>query len=233
MGDPGNQNLKEHYQNLYTEAIQCFENDRYQIDTLIDDPLDKRFGITLLIRLPDRIKTSIIRELEKVERIEPNQYFYPMSDLHITVMSIISCYNGFELSSINMEEYDQIIKKCLVGVHEFKIHLKGMTASPSCLMISGFYDSQTLSNIRESLRINFKNSGLEQTLDKRYAIQTAHATIFRIKAPFANRSQLVEIISGYKDHDFGTFEVDTLELVYNDWYQREKHVKLLQTFRLS
>ncbi|HTJ52976.1 MAG TPA: hypothetical protein VL443_26155, partial [Cyclobacteriaceae bacterium] len=93
-------NLPEHYNKLYQDSIQKIKSDTYQIDNLIDSSLDNRFGITLLIRLDKQIRDAIHKFLSDLKMVEPDQYYYPDSDIHVTVMSIISCYDGFELTQI-------------------------------------------------------------------------------------------------------------------------------------
>lgn len=226
-------NLKEHYDKLYQDSIQKIQSDSYQVDKLIDSDNDKRFGITLLFRPDNPVKANIQKFLSEIRLIEPNQYFYRDSDLHVTVMSIISCYEGFNLSQIRIEDYVKTIKKCLRGMNCFKIEFNGLTASPSCLMVQGFLENNTLSQIRDNLRINFKNTDLEQSIDKRYAIQTSHSTIFRLKNRLSDKENFLGKVNEYRDFYFGTFEVDTLELVFNDWYQRNEYVKTLCKFCLK
>ncbi|RDC55493.1 mutarotase [Pedobacter chinensis] len=222
-------NLAEHYNKLYTESITKISTGNYEIDHLIDDQTDKRFGITLLIRPDESTKANIQQFLDKARAIDPNQYFYKNSDLHITVMSVISCYDGFDLADINTEEYIQLIDKVLAKHSTFKIQFRGLTASPSCILIQGFL-TEALNEIRNDLRFTFKNSDLQQSIDKRYAIQTAHSTIIRFRTELQNKNALLELIEKYRDFDFGTFEVNKIELVYNDWYQREQFVKKLHEF---
>jgi len=90
-----------------------------------------------------------------------------------------------------------------------------------------------LNEIRNDLRAVFKNTNLQQSIDKRYAIQTAHSTIIRFRSELENREALINLVQKYRDYDFGTFDVENIELVYNDWYQREKHVRKLHTFSLA
>ena len=226
-------NLKEHYNKLYNDSIQRIQTDSYQIDDLIDSDSDSRFGITLLLRPDHRVKEEIQKFLNKIKRIEPEQYYYQNSDLHVTVMSIISCYNGFDLSQIKIEDYIKIIRRSIDELRSFDIEFRGLTASPSCLMVQGFLKDDTLNQIRSNLRNNFKNSDLEQSLDKRYAIQTAHSTIFRLKKKLDNKEKFLRTIEEYRDHYFGIFKVNTLELVFNDWYQRKEYVKTLHRFELK
>ncbi len=225
--------LKKFYDKLYQASIQKIQSDSYQVDKLIDSPNDKRFGITLLLRPDNSAKINIQKFLSEIRVIEPNQYFYRDSDLHVTVMSLISCYDGFNLNQIRIEDYIETIKKSIMGIGCFNIEFRGLTASPSCLTIQGFLENNTLNQIRDNLRVDFKDTGLEQSMDKRYAIQAAHSTIFRLKEKIENKESFLNIIEKYRDYYFGTFTVDSLVLVFNDWYQRKEFVNELYRFELE
>jgi len=226
-------NLKEHYSKLYKESVNNILADNYEIDNLIDSDSDKRFGITLLVRPSTEVKDKIKKCINELKKVEPNQYYYPNSDIHITVMSIISCYDGFDLTKIDLSKYIEIIKKCLEYDQDINIQFKGLTASNSCILLQGFMNDNVLNEIRDKLRVEFKNSDLEQSLDKRYAIQTAHATIVRFRNELNQKDEFLKIIDDHLNFDFGTFEVKNFELVYNDWYQREGFVKKLHEFNVE
>lgn len=225
--------LTKHYNQLYENAIQQILADAYQVDKLIDSPNDNRFGITLILRPSDAVKREIQCFLDQLKQVEPLQYYYPDSDIHVTVMSIISCYNGFKLNQIRVEDYIDIIQQSIGDLKAFEIEFRGITASPSCLMIQGFFKDQTLNRFRDNLRDNFKKTDLEQSIDVRYSIQTAHATVFRLREQLSNKTDYLKIIDAYRDHYFGTFTVDALEFVYDDWYQRQELVKTLHRFQLN
>jgi 2'-5' RNA ligase len=225
-------NLTLHYKELYERSIKKIEKGDYQKDSLIDSPVDKRFGITLLIRPPQEVKNEIEPFLEELKQIDSSQYYYPNSDIHITVMSIISCYEGFRIDQISVSDYSNLIKPSLKGIDQFEIKFQGITASDSGIMIQGFPENEMLNNMRNNLRANFKNSDLEQSIDKRYTIQTAHATIVRFRKELQNKKAFLAEIEKYKTYDFGSFEVNELELVFNDWYQREQNSILLGKFEL-
>lgn len=226
-------NIKEHYDKLYHDSVRKIQSDSYQVDKLIDSRNDKRFGITLLLRPDNSVKTNIQKFLSKIKTVEPKQYFYRDSDIHVTVMSIISCYDGFDLNQIRVDDYVDIIKKSISGINNFNIEFRGLTASPSCLMVQGFLENDTLNQIRDNLRTDFKNTELEQSMDKRYAIQTAHSTIFRLKEKMENKESFLDIVEEYRDYNFGTFKVNSLELVFNDWYQRKEYVNTLHKLKLK
>ena len=225
-------NLTRHYKELYKRSIKKIGKGDYQTDSLIDSPVDKRFGITLLMRPPQEVKNEIKPFLKELKQIDSSQYYYPNSDIHITVMSIISCYEGFQIDQISVSDYSNLIKQSLKGIDKFKIKFQGITASDSGIIIQGFPENEMLNNMRNNLRTNFKNSNLEQSIDKRYTIQTAHATIVRFRKELQNNNAFLAEIEKYKNYDFGSFEVKELELVFNDWYQREQNSILLGKFEL-
>ncbi|TPN85124.1 2'-5' RNA ligase family protein [Aquimarina algicola] len=223
-------NLESHYKELYDHSISKISSDNYEIDNLIDSDKDNRFGITLLIRPPIEIKEEIQKFIKEIKRIEPNQYYYPNSDIHITVMSIISCYDGFDMKTIDLKKYIELTQKCLLEKREFSITFKGITASPSGIMIRGFMNTNELNDIRDRLRKEFKNSNLEQSLDKRYSIQTAHSTIIRFKTKLSQKEKFLKALDKNINYNFGAFKVNKFELVFNDWYQRDKYVNKIYDF---
>ena len=225
-------NLTEHYNQLYKTSSEIISAGKYSIDSELKNESDSRFGITLLIRPNDEIKANIQTFINELKKAEPEQYFYPDSDIHITVMSIISCSDKFTLNQISPNEYIEVICRSLVEVEKIKIHYKGITASPSAIMIQGFPSDETLNNLRNRLRENFKNSGLQQSIDNRYEISTAHSTVMRFQEKLHDPKKLIEIADKFRDYDFGEFEVKNLELVYNDWYQRKKTTRVLGDFGL-
>ena len=222
--------LENHYKKLYHDSIAKISSDNYHIDTLIDSKNDRRFGLTLIIRPSNEIKTKIQDFLKNFKEIEPNQYYYPNSDIHITVMSIISCYNDFDMSKIDVQKYIDLTEKCILKGIDLNITFKGITASPSGVMVQGFMNNNVLNDIRDRLRKEFKNSNLEQSLDKRYLIQTAHSTIIRFRKELSQKEKFLELLDNSINYDFGTFKVNKFELVYNDWYQREQYVKKIHEF---
>jgi 2'-5' RNA ligase len=90
-----------------------------------------------------------------------------------------------------------------------------------------------LTNIRNGLRDKFQTSNLQHSIDKRYSIQTAHSTIVRFKKPLLNPDSFLQKVKKYRNLDFGTFEVNELELVFNDWYHRASTTVVLERFSLG
>ena len=225
-------NLTAHYNQLYKKSSEAILAGNCIPDSQINNESDSRFGITLLIRPNDTVKAKIKLFLEALKDVEPTQYYYPDSDIHITVMSIISCSEEFRLNQISPNDYIEVICKSLVDLDGITIKFKGVTASPSALMIQGFPTDESLNNLRNKLRENFKNSTLQQTIDSRYSISAAHSTVMRFQEELQHSKQLIEAVEKFRDFDFGEFTVENLELVYNDWYQRKGNTIHLADFMI-
>lgn len=225
--------LQKHYSDLYKSSKEIIESGLYETDKMIDDPNDRRFGITLLLRPPEEVRNNISNFLMEMKNIDPNQYYYPQSDMHITVLSIISCHNGFDLSQIDIQEYSSILRDTISPFSCFNIKFEGVTASPSCFMIQGFPEDDALNRLRKDLKRVFSTSTLHTSIDKRYKLKAAHSTVIRFKTDLENVEEYLEKAEQYKSWDFGTFEVSSLELVFTDWYQSEKNSKRLMSFKLK
>lgn len=225
-------NLQEHYNQLYTKSSEAILAGNYKLDSDLKNESDSRFGITVLIRPSEAVKANIQLFLAELKAIDPEQYYYADSDIHITVLSIISCYEGFALDQISVEDYIDIIQESINDLGEIKIRFRGVTASPSAIMIQGFPSDETLNTLRDKLRVNFKSSTLQQSIDSRYAISTAHSTVVRFQENLQNPERLMQIVENFRDFDFGEFTVENIELVYNDWYQRDKNTIHLRDFKL-
>ncbi|MFL9831518.1 2'-5' RNA ligase family protein [Flavobacterium sp. ST-87] len=224
--------LKAHYKKLFDRSVQNILNNKYVLDPEIDSNNDNRYGITLLIRPSEKVKKQIQRFLSALKEVDNSQYYYPNTDIHITVLSIISCQTGFSLNQINTEEYLTVIEENLDSIANLEIHCKGITASDSAVMIQGFPSDESLNSFRDSLRKAFSKTNLKQSIDSRYTLLTAHSTVCRFRAPIENTAELIAVLEKYKHYDFGTFQVNTLDLVYNDWYQRAEKTQIIHQFKI-
>ena len=225
-------NLRSHYNQLWQQASEKFKKGEFQVDPLIHSNDDNRFGVTLLLRPPAPVLNLISVFLNELKKTEPNLYYQPISDIHITILSIISCYSGFQLSDIDVNKQVALIQKSIEGLPPFHIQFKGITASPSAIMLQGFPEENHLNQIRDSLREHYANSDEPSRMDVRYAITTAHSTVVRFPEKPQNIQKFISILEKYREFDFGSFEVKSLEFVFNDWYQKEEKVKKLAEFKL-
>lgn len=227
------QALSDHYAQMWDTARSCFLEGKTVSDPRLDDPADDRYGITLLLRPDPATANRIHHFLQEMAGLEPEQYYYPLSDQHLTILSIISCYSGFELNQIDLTAYDTHIREALQGTPPISIHFTGITASPSTVLIQGFPEDDALQRLRDQLRHIFKKSALQHSIDSRYRLFTAHSTVIRFRKPLRNPQTFAHHLEKYREADFGWATAKQIELVGNDWYQRKEKVKILKTYTLA
>jgi 2'-5' RNA ligase len=224
--------LAAHYNTLRQAALPRLALGAAELDTLLDSALDTRRGLTVLARPPAAITAAVEALLVDFSRIEPAQYYYPATDLHLTILSLISAHAGFSLAAIEPAAYVQAVGEALQAAAPFAIRYAGLTAVPGGVLVQGFPQDEGLQNLREALRAHFRHAGLAHSIDQRYRLQTAHSTVIRFRRPLANPARLVAALERSQQTFIGTFEVSTVELVFSDWYQRAQHTQLLATYSL-
>ena len=200
------------------------KNAQLELDPNINNPADNRRGVTALAYLnsnDDAVTYKIKQFLTDLAKIEPSQYYYPQEDLHLTILSIITCIEGFILQSINPRSYKDSFLAAVSDTESIEINFSGVTATPQCVLIQGFPVGSGLDILRQRLRDVFKQSGLRTSIDKRYLIETAHCTAVRFRSPIQNSERLLECLEKYRNYDFGSIHLNRFDLVFNDWYQRK------------
>jgi len=194
---------------------------------------DRRMGVTLIARVrPDDsqpLKAFLDRSLE----LEPDLYVYPPSDWHVTVLSIISCDEEFSLADFNAEPYIKLIRDAANGMRSFTIGLKGITASPSCVMLQGWPSNPNLDSLRSNLRTALAASGLHSTADTRYFLQTAHSTIIRYRCPLRQPDRFRRWLVSCRDTDFSAASIGQLSLTVNNWYMTHSISPEIASFDLD
>jgi len=222
-------NEKHIYDEMWRNFSKAIETNQYQYDPLVNNPNDTRRGITALsyLRHNKSLTTEVSNFLQQIKIKEPEQYYQPVSDLHLTVLSIVTCTENFYLSDSSALDYAEIFKEAVRNTGSFDIHFKGITATPSCILLQGFMPNELLTDVREKMRAAFNKSSLHASIDSRYKIATAHSTIVRFTESLRDPHLLFEFLKRYREYEFGSHTVDKLELVFNNWYQQKEHTKLL------
>ncbi|SJN18903.1 2'-5' RNA ligase family protein [Sphingobacterium sp. JB170] len=228
-----NEELVRLYRGFYENSIEDIKIGDNAIDTYIDQPVDNRRGLSLVIVPDEAVKCKIEKFTSELRSIDDAQYYQPRSDMHITALALISCHDNFELRQVQLDRYIDIISKSIVGISDLAIHSKGVTVTSEAVMVQGFMLNENLNRLRETLRTNFRSSSLMQDIDKRYPTKTAHVTNARFRERISKPARYVQKIEEYLSFDFGKTSSVNIDLIYTDWYCKESRVKLLKRFTLS
>ncbi|MCZ8501026.1 hypothetical protein O9853_07660 [Vibrio lentus] len=228
-------------QSIYDDMWQRFElalkRNEYELDPYLSDlENDTRRGITALAYLNQGNRSTIneiIRFQKEVRELEPEQYYHPSNELHLTILSVISCLPEFALTEIDVNSYIDVFRSALKNAGKIEIRYQGVSASPNCIVIQGFPTSDTLERLRNELRTQLTKAGVRVTFDSRYKLVTAHSSVIRFKTPLNDAQQLLALCQRYGNHDFGRVVLEDFELVFNNWYQNLDVTKSLAKYRVQ
>lgn len=210
------------YQQMWNRFCVAARHNDCVRDPYLNGQADPRRGVTALAYLKHNapaVCADLTRLLRRIQETEPEQYYYPDDELHLTLLSVISCEAGLQATDVETADYSQVFKQALSQMEAFDIEFRGVSASPECIVIQGFPVGDGLSLLREQLRNAFKQSGVRTSIDSRYTLVTAHVTALRFRQPLRDARALMALCERLRDHNFGRVTITECELVFNNWYQ--------------
>jgi 2'-5' RNA ligase len=190
---------------------------------------DERLGLTALIKIEGSCLTRLVQIMGQLQSIEPHPYYYPASDLHLTVLDFTVASEHFVLDRDRVEVYKKILSE-IVRDSSFEIEFTGLTAGRAGVLAQGFHNGE-LQNLREALRGRIAEHGM--ALQERYKAMTAHSTIARFKQPLASAQEFVRTLEELRHLELGVMRVTRVLFVLHDWYNREEKTRVLGRYPLG
>lgn len=210
--------LNVHYDAMWDGAIGAIAKSDIDCDTRLAAGPDPRRGLTLIARPCQRVRERLDTLLDRLAGAEPGQYRYPASDMHVTILSLFTATERFATELARLAQYRAAMSAALDGIESFEIEFDGITLSRGAVVACGFPRSAVLETLRQRLREQLRARGLDTSLDQRYRLVTAHATLFRFIAPLRDPAGFAALLADLRQAPLGTTRVDQVELVVNDWY---------------
>jgi 2'-5' RNA ligase len=213
-------NLELLYSKINAEGIAAISNGQERIDPILNHlELDKRLGLTLLISIRGKIAENFWTLEEELRKIEPEQYYYPEHDLHLTVIDLISANENFIRDDDIISQFEKLVENATDKLPPFDINFQGIIISNAAVLAKGYY-RHGLTQLRERIRKNAIDQRID--LQERYQSISAHSTIVRFKSNLRHREELLTVAQKYHQIDLGSLQVNQLDLVIHDWYNRKK-----------
>lgn len=179
---------------------------------------DFRHGMSLIFTLPAHVSRNIGFALGKLREVEPDQYYYPAKDMHVTVIDLIKATPEYALSTEQEQAYLTAVRQAVKKIAPFRVSFQGLITSGSAVMVKGLYQPG-LAELRQAVRHQVEAAGLQ--LQERYQQTTAHVTVARQQAPLVNTRRDLAVLDSLAEVALGTALVDQVELVVHDWYNRQ------------
>jgi 2'-5' RNA ligase len=200
------------------------------VDTLVLDPArDFRRGISLI--LPVRPEESAYSELiAAMSGMEPDQYYYPIADLHVTIFDFVSAREGFAKDAAREAVFLDIASRACAGTEPFELRLEGIAFSREAGMMAG-YDGGALVDLRSRIRAALSAAGIKN--DERYRSRSAHCSFMRFAAKLRSPRRFLGEIEAWEEVRFGAASPGAARLVEHDWYNRQASLRDLGICRLA
>jgi 2'-5' RNA ligase len=225
---------RQTYNRLWHEAIPRFKRGEPQTDPHLNDRMgDGRRGVTLALRPEPAVQKALDLFMRQLADVAPGQYFYRLDELHVTVLAVIPGSEAWREKIHDLAAIHAVTGKVLKRRRPFAISFRGITASPSAVMIQGFPQGGALAEIRDELRRVLRKNHLGGDIDRRYKINTAHITVMRFGHARADWKAFVDLLKANRQTDFGETRVRKLQLLWGDWYASAQSVRTIQEYPLA
>jgi 2'-5' RNA ligase len=225
--------LQAHYDAIWERSLDAIRASSIDIDPRLTHGPDPRRGLTVIAR-PDAVLASRFeRLLDRLCEIEPGQYRHPLADMHVTILSLFTVCEDYHGQLARCDDYLAAVRAAVASTPSFEIEFRGITASRSAVLAQGFPRDGAIDTLRERLRTQLRARGLDASLDQRYKLVTAHATLLRFMRPLAQPARFAEELAGLRDAPLGSMRVHSVELALNDWYMSSGTLRQIETFELA
>lgn len=212
------------YDEIYAAGIARIQSGQIESDPFLSSrKADTRRGISLIIPVQGIAKTYQ-QLVNTLAQLEPNQYYYPLEDLHFTVFDFIQAKPHYKRDDGLEQAFLSISQEAAQVTDAIEIELKGIVFSPAAGIIKG-YDSNRLVSLRDHIRRLMDVQKLQN--DERYASESAHVTFMRFREKLAHPNLFVKAVANYSEQDIGQEQVTRLELVEHDWYNSHRTKRII------
>lgn len=226
--------IPSHYDRMWTEAEPRIRRGGIICDEVLASRVaDSRRALSLIIRPSLAVQSAVLQFLNELRALEPDQYYYAASELHITVLALFTATVDHEPFFARQAEYLAAVTAAVKTAQPFAVRFAGITASPGAVIIQGFQDDGHLNALRDRLRSELQPRGLATAIDTRYRLETAHLTAIRFRAPLRHPSAFAAALDHARKRAFGGMAVHRLQVVRNDWYMSASSVEEVMALRVG
>lgn len=221
----------EIYQRIHNESISYIRKNDILVDRYLEpDCVDTRKGISLIVKLREENRKTYEELVENIRHIEPEQYYYPFEDLHITIFDFVSAKEKFISGNHDEEKIIKCTADVIAGSVPFTVAFRGIVCSREAVIING-YDENEVVRIRNKIRQKALECGIKN--EERYVSYSAHSTFMRFRKKLRDGKKFEKEIGIWREYEFWKEEIDTIDLVEHDWYNRSGTKRIIEEYRID
>jgi hypothetical protein len=185
---------------------------------------DMRYGVAFISRPSPVVIDYIISIQDLLRKLEPDQYYYPPSDLHLTILEVVHNRDPEESSSIAQHiqaRIDGIIPKGKDPILDSPILV--FDAAGCALGLLPFDD--TLQEVRANIRERLLSINI--SVAPRYAAETAHISFMRYTSPLkSDLDYWMSTLSSIRFPSQLTLRLSAVWLTWGaNWYGMQSRIR--------
>lgn len=193
---------------------------------------DSRYGVNIICRPSEELTRSIVDIQKHLRAHEPDQYYYPHSELHLTLLEICHSRTPKEVAEV-ISKLRPLLSCLFKDVHSIHLQNPEFGFDTHACAVAFLPADDSLQFDRAHLAQVLTASGIP--IDSRYASQSAHVTVMRYVAPLrSGRQRWVDILSNIPLNRMLAWNVFNLSVTWGpNWYGMRSHVRETGLFLLS
>lgn len=224
-------------QNEFQAAWEHFSAELRQhggkIDSL-DSPNAQKI-LTTVARMPPALSAKILEFQEDVRRLDPRQYFYPVTDIHLTVLNCAAFLKNPDiLDEADIQRVARELGEVFSSVQSFPVQVKGVGVLPARVFVQIFDSSGTIAALRQKIRQKLSNQAWHPEAENKLLMPNpilVWANVVRMRQLVS--PEFVDLISKYREAEFGSFEVQEIELAITDKLLSKSNTTVRQRYNIN
>jgi hypothetical protein len=141
---------------------------------------DRRHGVTIVARPPVAVRDEAARIDAHLKAIEPDQYYYALSDLHLTMVEVLPAREQQEVELV-ARRVVEMMPAVLAGLPAPQLDSPMLVINEHACALNFLPADGTLQWVRREIVSRLARAGIATS--SRYAPQSAHLTLMRYIAP--------------------------------------------------
>lgn len=218
------------------QGAQAIGADGVEPDTLLQEEVvaagaDQRYGVNLIGRPPLSVRTYIQTIQTCLRTQEPEQYFYPPEDLHLTLLELCSSRTQSETDSLAAHMVN-LLPEIVQAAPRAVIVAPRLAYDRRACAVNFLPRDHALQALRSHLMAQLAQA--EVTIAPRYAPQSAHVTIMRYLRPLqSERTVWLETLEAVPSAAL-EWQINEFWLTWGaTWYGRQGRTKTQGPYPLS
>ena len=160
--------------------------DKILVQELNRPHTDMRCGVNLICRPTIDVVQYIVSIQEYLRIFEPDQYYYPASDLHLTLLEI--CHSRTpEEACLIADGVGSEIRRIAAMTSPPKVDSPILVFDSHAVALTFLPTDDALQNARQSILEGLLNTGI--SVDPRHETKSAHVTLMRYITPLRSASE--------------------------------------------